>query len=76
MGTAETPIWWVPAFLPGRNRIAKLNSQLYLVARIRKVELYLHSPQWRTEGGFGVFKHPPGRNSEGPPKLCQTQPDL
>ena len=26
-------------------------------------------------GGFGVFKLPP-RNSEGPPKLCQTQPDL
>ena len=30
--------------------------------------------QWRTEGGFGVFKPP--RNSKGPPKLCQTQPDL
>ena len=26
-------------------------------------------------GGFGVFKPLP-RNSEGPPKLCQTQPDL
>ena len=25
-------------------------------------------------GGFGVFKPPP-RNSEGPPKSCQTQPD-
>ena len=34
------------------------------------------SAQWRTEeGGFGVFKTPP-RNSEAPPKLCQTQPDL
>ena len=30
--------------------------------------------QWRTEGGFGVF-NPPPRNSEGPPKSCQTQPD-
>ena len=26
-------------------------------------------------GGFGVFKPPP-LNSEGPPKLCHTQPDL
>ena len=29
--------------------------------------------QWRTEGGVWVFKPP--RNSEGPPKSCQTQPD-
>ena len=28
--------------------------------------------QWRTEGE--VLKPP--RNSEGPPQLCQTQPDL
>ena len=29
---------------------------------------------WRTEGrGFGP--PPPPRNSEGPPKSCQTQPD-
>jgi hypothetical protein len=34
------------------------------------------SLQWRTEGGFGVFKLPPPRNSEVPKKLCQTQPDL
>jgi len=27
---------------------------------------------YRTEGGF---KSPPPRNSEGPPKSCQTQPD-
>jgi len=27
-------------------------------------------------GGVGVFKPPPKkRNSEGPPKSCQTQPD-
>ena len=28
-------------------------------------------------GGVGVggFKHPPPRNSEGPPKSCQTEPD-
>ena len=32
--------------------------------------------QWRTEGGrVGVLKPPHPRNSEGPPKLCQTQPD-
>ena len=41
---------------------------------------------WRTEpcfiasgvprgGGLGVFKPSPPRNSEGPPKSCQTQPD-
>ena len=31
--------------------------------------------QWCTgEGGFGVFKPPPSRNSNGPPKSCQTQP--
>ena len=24
--------------------------------------------QWRTEGGFGVFKPPAPRNSKGPPK--------
>ena len=31
--------------------------------------------QWRTERGeFGVF-NPPPRNSDGPPKSCQTQPD-
>ena len=29
--------------------------------------------QWRTEGGWGVQPSP--RNSEGPPKSCQTQPD-
>ena len=32
--------------------------------------------QWRTEGGGGVGVFKPPRNSEGPPKLCQTQPDL
>jgi len=33
--------------------------------------------QWRTEGGgLGGIKLPPNpRNSEGPPKSCQTQPD-
>ena len=33
------------------------------------------SHQWRAEGGFGRFNPPPPRNSEGPPKSCQTQPD-
>ena len=32
--------------------------------------------QWRTDGGVGVLKPPPPRNSEGPPKLRKTQPDL
>ena len=31
------------------------------------------TPQWRTEGGVGVLNPP--RNSEGPPKSCQIQPD-
>jgi len=31
--------------------------------------------QWRTEGGLGVQPPLPPRNSEGPPKSCQTQPD-
>jgi len=35
--------------------------------------LIYHFTQWRTEGG-GVGGFTP-RNSEGPPKLCQTQPD-
>ena len=26
-------------------------------------------------GGFGGLKHPPKKNSEGPPKSCQTEPD-
>jgi len=31
--------------------------------------------QWRTEWGLGCSTPPPPRNSEGPPKSCQTQPD-
>ena len=31
--------------------------------------------QWHTEGGGWGVQTPP-QNSEGPPKLCQTQPDL
>jgi len=30
--------------------------------------------QWRTDGGLGS-SNPPPRNSEGPPKSCQTQPN-
>ena len=30
--------------------------------------------QWRTEGGWGV-QPPPPRNSDGPSKSFQTQPD-
>jgi len=33
--------------------------------------------QWRTEGVVsGVQTPPPLRNSEGPPKSCQTQLDV
>jgi len=33
--------------------------------------------QWRTEeGGLGCSNHPPPRNSEVPPKSCQTQTNL
>ena len=31
--------------------------------------------QWRTGGGW-AFQTPPPRNSEVPPKSCQTQPNL
>jgi len=48
------------------------------VDHIVSIELLLllhhHHYQWRTEGGFWVFK--PLRNSEGTQKSCQTQPDL
>ena len=37
---------------------------------------YIEHYQWRTEGGgTWSFQTPPPRNSEGPPKSCQTQPD-
>jgi len=32
-------------------------------------------PQWRTEGGLGGGGSNPPRNSKGPPKSCQIQPD-
>ena len=40
--------------------------------------LLVSADQWRTEGGGGGGGgvQPPPRNSEGPSKLCQTQPDL
>jgi len=41
----------------------------------RNVEAICPAKQWRIEGGLGC-SNPPTRNSEGPPKLCQTQPDL
>ena len=34
----------------------------------------VRSGQWHTEGGLGCSTPPP-RNSEGPPKSCQTQSD-
>ena len=42
---------------------------------VRQSVLNVPRNQWR-RGGVGVFKPPPPRNSEGPPKLCQTHPDL
>ena len=36
---------------------------------------HLESVAYRGMGGFGVF-NPHPRNYEGPPKVCQTQPDL
>ena len=41
----------------------------------RSDRLY-HIAQWRTEGGGLGCSNPPPRNSEGLPKLWQTQPDL
>jgi len=35
----------------------------------------LGTDQWRTEGGILEGSTPPPRNSEGPPKSYQTQPD-
>ena len=37
--------------------------------------LYLSFSGVTKGGGLGCSNPPPGRNSEGPPKLCQTQPD-
>jgi len=37
-------------------------------------ESHLCQVQWPTDGGLGASIPP--RNSEGPPKSCQTQPDL
>ena len=40
------------------------------------VQFFLYnSTQWRTEGGGWGVQTPSPRNFEGPPKLCQTQPD-
>jgi len=44
--------------------------------RVKSMEIHIVVLQWRTEGGeVGVFNPPPPRNSEVPPKSCQTQPD-
>ena len=56
-----------------RQMSAYLDLLNYTFVNILRFKLRtLH--QWRTEGGFGVFKPPP-QNSEGRPKSCQTQPD-
>jgi len=45
----------------------------YWPAVILEATLYWHAVAYWEEG-LGVFKPPP-RNSESPPKSCQTQPD-
>ena len=35
----------------------------------------LNLQQWRTEGGFGVFKHPPPEILKALQNHAQTQPD-
>jgi len=63
---------------------AKFAGRYIASVKLRHVNLsgegckcrYEHS-QWRTEGsGFGGGFKSPSRNSEGPLKSCQTQPDL
>ena len=39
------------------------------------VQIYLHLAVAYLWGGLGCSTPPPPRNSEGPPKSCQTQPD-
>ena len=39
------------------------------------LEVLIGSQQWRTEGRGGFQPPPHPRNSEGPPKSYQTQPD-
>ena len=58
------------------NRTSKLNKipELYSDFEATAFGGRIKTNHWRTEGGVGGFKPPP-RNSEGPPKSCQTQPD-
>ena len=59
-------------------KLLKANKKMVLVkttvlgnTTLRTLEVR----QWRTEGEIWGVQTPP-RNSEGPPKSCQTQPDL
>ena len=47
-----------------------------VASELRRPTVFISTHQWRTEGAWvwGV-QPPPPRNSEGPPKSCQTQPD-
>ena len=51
---------------PTPQDVRKKGSKILKLPRLATV----CQTQWRTEGGFK-----PPRNSEGPPKSCQTQPD-
>ena len=54
----------------GERRKQERNKRLVLL------EVGKRGGQWRTEGWGGLrCSNPPPRNSEGPPKSCQTQPD-
>jgi len=54
-------------------------SSVYFVNQSLHVSVIFvgnHQNQWRTRGGGGFWGFKPPRNSEGPPKSCQTQPIL
>jgi len=59
--------------------VPEVKDVSYLTGNILSLEemfvMYVCMYQWRTEGGFGVLNPPPLRNSKGPPKSCQIQPD-
>ena len=71
------PLWepllstqWVVGTSAGQKQAEReaLHSTSYSVR--------LENEHWRTEGGGGLrSSNPPPRNSEGPPKSCQTYVD-
>jgi hypothetical protein len=55
--------------------VNKIKNEKHSVSKCDAPSSETHVTQWRTKGGVGVF-NPPPRNSDDPPKLCQTQPVL